>query len=153
MSSTAEDQEEAVNLLNVRREGYTLRALQDGVVAQVDRRQGDVVDSGIPIASILVDGPSRIVGFLTENNLSAMEVGTVANIYPTASISDVGVVTAHVVQVSPAVYSLPERVSPIRGQVVRGRRVTLALDEEIQLVPGETVSIEIESKLFGAAKD
>lgn len=150
-SLSADEQEEAVNLLNIRRDAYTLRALQDGVVAQVDHRQGDVVDSGIPIASILIDGPSRIVGFLTENNISSVAIGTTANIYPTASISDVGVVTAHVVQISPAVYSLPERVSPVRGQVVRGRRITLALDEEVQLVPGETVSIEIESSLFESA--
>ena len=149
VSSTTTDEEEgAVNLINIRRKGYTLRALQGGVIAEVDRRAGDVVESGGAIASVLIDGPSRIVGFLPEGNLSAIAIGTPANIYPTASINDVGVVSAHVVQISPAVYSLPERVSPIRGQVVRGRRVTLALDEDAQLVPGETVSIEIESSLF-----
>jgi multidrug resistance efflux pump len=148
ISSTTTDDEEAVNLINIRRKGYTLRALQAGVIAEVDRRAGDVVESGGAIASVLIDGPSRIVGFLPEGNLSAIAIGTPANIYPTASIRDVGVVSAHVVQISPAVYTLPARVSPVRGQVVRGRRVTLALDEDAHLVPGETVSIEIESSLF-----
>jgi HlyD family secretion protein len=141
-------EEEAVNLLNIRKEGYTLRALQDGVISQVDLRAGDVVESGGTIASLLVDGPSRIVGFLPESNLSAIAIGTPANIYPSVSIRETGVVAAHVVQISPAVYSLPERVSPIRGQVVRGRRITLELDENVLLVPGETVSIELESSLF-----
>ena len=148
VDSNAEDQQEAVNLVNIRKDGYTLRALQSGVISEVEGRAGDVVEAGASIATILIDGPSRIVGFLTENNLSSVAIGTPANIYPTASVRDVGVVQAHVVQVSPAVYSLPERVSPIRGQVVRGRRVILALEDEVQLVPGETVSIEIESSLF-----
>ncbi len=148
VDSNAEDQQEAVNLVNIRKDGYTLRALQSGVISEVEGRAGDVVEAGARIATILIDGPSRIVGFLTENNLSSVAIGTPANIYPTASVRDVGVVQAHVVQVSPAVYSLPERVSPIRGQVVRGRRVILALEDEVQLVPGETVSIEIESSLF-----
>lgn len=141
-------EEEAVNLLNIRREGYTLRALQDGVISQVDRRAGDVVESGGAIASLLIDGPSRIVGFLPESNLSSIAIGTPANIYPSVSIRETGVVAAHVVQISPAVYSLPQRVSPIRGQVVRGRRITLALDDNVLLIPGETVSIELESSLF-----
>jgi len=148
VDSNAEDQQEAVNLVNIRKDGYTLRALQSGVISEVEGHAGDVVEAGASIATILIDGPSRIVGFLTENNLSSVAIGTPANIYPTASVRDVGVVQAHVVQVSPAVYSLPERVSPIRGQVVRGRRVILALEDEVQLVPGETVSIEIESSLF-----
>jgi len=148
VDSNAEDQQEAVNLVNIRKDGYTLRALQSGVISEVEGHAGDVVEAGASIATILIDGPSRIVGFLTENNLSSVAIGTPANIYPTASVRDVGVVQAHVVQISPAVYSLPERVSPIRGQVVRGRRVILALEDEVQLVPGETVSIEIESSLF-----
>jgi multidrug resistance efflux pump len=139
---------ETINLLNIRRDAYTLRARQDGVIAQVDQRAGDVVEPGASIVSLLIDGPSSIVGFLPESNLSAIAIGTPANIYPTVSIRDTGVVAAHVVQISPAIYSLPERVSPIRGQVVRGRRVTLALDEEVLLVPGESVSIEMESSLF-----
>jgi HlyD family secretion protein len=139
---------ETVNYLNLRRDAYCLRAREDGVIAQVDHRAGDIVESGDTIASLLIDGPSSIVGFLPESNLSAIAVGTPANIYPSVSIRDTGVVSAHVVQISPAVYSLPERVSPIRGQIVRGRRVTLALDTQVQLVPGETVSIEMESSLF-----
>jgi len=80
-------------------------------------------------------------------------VGTLANIYPSVSGNRAGVIPAHVTQISPAVYSLPERVSPIRGQLVRGRRVTFALEREATLVPGETVSIEIKSSLFGPAPD
>ena len=147
-TSTAEAQGEALNLLRIRRESYTLRAQQDGVVAQIDRQPGDVVEPGGTIASLLIQGPIRVVGFLPESDLSAVAVGTPANIYPTVSLRDTGVIPGHVVQVSPAVYSLPERASPIRGQVVRGRRVVLELDRAANLIPGETVSIEIESSLF-----
>lgn len=148
-SVTADDgNEEAVNLLKIRRDGYTLKAQRDGVIASIERQPGDVVEPGGEIVAVLVDGPTRIVGFLPESNLSSIAVGTPANIYPTVSIKDVGVVSAHIAQISPAVYSLPERVSPIRGQVVRGRRITFELDEAAYLVPGETVSIEIESSLF-----
>ena len=118
------------------------------MLIRVEQQPGDVVQPGIPIVSILVDGPSRIEGFLPESNLSSIAVGTPANIYPTVSMRDVGVITGSVTQISPAVYSLPGRASPIRGQVVRGRRVTFELDEQVELVPGETVSIEIESSLF-----
>ena len=141
-------QGEALSLLNMRRDGYTLRAQQEGIVAQVDRQPGDVVDSGGSIASLLIQGPIRVEGFLPENDVSAVAIGTPANIYPTVSLRETGVIDAHVIQISPAVYSLPERASPIRGQIVRGRRVVLELNEEANLIPGETVSIEIESSLF-----
>jgi multidrug resistance efflux pump len=144
----ADAEGEALKLLNIRRDGYTLRAQQDGIVAQIDQQPGDVVNAGSSIASIIIQGPLRVIGFLPENDLSAISIGTEANIYPTVSSRETGVIPAKVVQVSPAVYSLPERASPIRGQTVRGRQVVLELEKEANLVPGETVSIEIESIFF-----
>ena len=148
MDTAADAQGEALKLLTIRKNSYTLRAQQDGVVAQVDRQPGDVVEPGVSIASLLIQGPIRVVGFLPENDLSAVAIGTPANIYPTVSMKDTGVLPGRVIQISPAVYSLPERVSPIRGQIVRGRQVVLELDQEANLIPGETVSIEIQSSLF-----
>ncbi|MDF1859072.1 MAG: biotin/lipoyl-binding protein [Verrucomicrobiales bacterium] len=147
-ASATDAQGEAIKLLNIRRDGYTLRAKQEGVVAEIDGQPGDVVEPGGTIASLLIQGPIRVVGFLPESDLSAVAIGTPANIYPTVSLRETGVISGRVAQVSPAVYSLPERASPIRGQVVRGRRVVLDLDEVVNLIPGETVSIEIESSLF-----
>jgi len=143
--ATTEDNEEALKLLKVRREGYTLRAHQEGTVAEISRNAGDVVEAGGTIATILIEGPTRIVGFLPESNLNTVAIGTSARIYPSVSIQTTGVIPARVTQISPAVYSLPERVSPIRGQIVRGRRITFSLDKNHKLVPGETVSIEIQS--------
>ena len=148
MTDASDAQGEALNLLNIRRDSYTLRAQQEGVVASIDRQPGDVVDPGGSIASLLIKGPMRVVGFLPESDLSTVAVGTPANIYPTVSLKDTGVIPGRVAQISPAVYSLPERASPIRGQIVRGRRVVLELDVEANLIPGETVSIEIASHLF-----
>lgn len=148
---SAEKANEAINLLEARRDRYTLRAQRDGVILRIDHQPGDVVQTGVPIVSILVDGPIRIVGFLPENNISAITVGTPAKIYPTVSLGEVGVIKARVAQISPAVYSLPGRASPIRGQTVRGRRVTFDLEEQVALVPGETVSIEIGSSSSASA--
>lgn len=147
-TNASEAQGEALKLLNIRRDSYTLRAQQAGVVAQIDRQPGEVVEPGGTIASLLIQGPVRVVGFLPESDLSAVAVGTPANIYPTVSMRKTGVIPGRVIQISPAVYSLPERASPIRGQIVRGRRVVIKLDQETNLIPGETVSIEIESSLF-----
>lgn len=144
---------QAIKLFETRRDRYTLRAQRDGVISNIEHQPGDVVQQGVPVVSILVDGPSRIVGFLPESNLSSIAIGTPANIYPTVSMGEIGVVKARVTQISPAVYSLPGRASPIRGQTVRGRRVTFELEEPVVLVPGETVSIEIESSLFESASD
>ena len=148
MSNATDAEGGALKLLNTRRDSFTLRAKQEGVVAQVDSQPGDVVEPGGTIASLLIQGPIRVVGFLPESDLSVVAIGTPANIYPTVSLQKTGVIRGRVAQVSPAVYSLPERASPIRGQIVRGRRVVLELDEEPNLIPGETVSIEIQSSLF-----
>jgi len=43
--------------------------------------------------------------------------------------------------VSPEVQTLPGQVSPIRSQVVRGRRFMIRLLGEHDLLPGETVQI------------
>lgn len=151
LSKAYDAQGEALRLLNLRREAYTLRAQQDGVVSQINREPGEVVEPGGSVASLLIKGPIRVVGFLPESDLSAVAVGTPANIYPTVSLQETGVIPARVLQISPAVYSLPERASPIRGQIVRGREVVLELEREANLIPGETVSIEIESSLFQPA--
>ena len=148
---SAEKANETINLLEARRDRYTLRARHDGVVSRIDHQAGDVVQTGVPIVSILVDGPIRIVGFLSESNISPIAIGARANIYPTVSMDKVGVISARVAQISPAVYSLPGRASPIRGQAVRGRRIIFDLEEQVALVPGETVSIEIEGSRFSSA--
>lgn len=151
LANATDAQGEAIKLLELRREGFTLRAQQDGVIAQIDHQPGDVVEAGGTIASILIQGSIRVVGFLPENDLSAVAPGTPATVYPTVSLRETGTLPARVAQISPAVYSLPERVSPIRGQIVRGRVIVLELMKEAKLVPGETVSIEIESSFFTPA--
>lgn len=145
LTTATDAQGEAIKLLNVRRDSYTLRAQQEGVVSEIEREPGEVVEPGGTIASLLVTGPIRVVGFLPENDISAVAIDTPANIYPTVSMNETGIIPARVTQISPAVYSLPERASPIRGQIVRGRRVVLELDVDANLIPGETVSIEIKS--------
>ena len=137
------NEETAVAHLNARKEGYTLRAFQNGTVAERRYQPGEVVPAGESIASLLIDGPRRIIGFLPESNRREIRVGTNARILPSVSLGNSGIISAHVVQISPAVESLPEQLSPIRGQVLRGRRVTFMLDERVDLTPGERVSIEL----------
>ena len=128
-----------VRLLDVQIEACKLRALEDGVVSRIYYYPGNMVPGGDSVLSSVVSGEPRVIGFLSEYNARDVEVGMKAYL---TTVSGYGpVINAEVLALTPEIYSLPSRVSPISSQASRGRRVILKIENDCGLLPGEGVEI------------
>ncbi len=132
---------ERIGLLLQRRKEYTLTARQDGAVSQIYHQPGDVVSSGDPVLSLIVDGSYQILGFLTEARAHDIHVGS--EVYFLRRGGDGSMEKATIVALDPEIVHFPEHMSPLPGRPVRGRRVIMRPDEDIVLLPGETVYIHV----------
>jgi HlyD family secretion protein len=119
-------------------ENYTLRAGRDGVVSMISSEPGDVINAGEQILRIVAHRSDRVVGFLPEIYVADLRVGQSAAVRrQTARV----VFPVTVEAIGPEVRALPGRVSPIRGQSIRGRRIVFQFTGDHDLIPGETVVI------------
>jgi multidrug resistance efflux pump len=126
------------DLLELRRKNFTLRATRDGTVSTILHNPGDIVAAGDPVLQVIPLSAS-VVGFLPEIQLGELTVGQRMLI---KRMSGRGTSVGAVVEsIGPEVQTLPGRISPIRGQPLRGRRVMLKLDALHDFIPGETVKI------------
>lgn len=126
-------------LLDVQIEACSLRALEDGIVSRIYYYPGNMVPKGDTVLSTVVSGEPRVIGFLSEYNARDVTVGMKAYL---TTVSGYGpVVEAEVMALTPEIYSLPARVSPVVSQASRGRRVVLKIENDCDLLPGEGVEI------------
>ena len=132
---------EQQRLLQMRIDGYSLRAPRDGTISRVFKQPGEVVAAGEPILHLVAGGNGRIIGFLPERQARDVSVGDEGYVESARSASRR--IHATVTVVGPDIVTHPGRVSLIRGQPIRGRRLVLTPDEGHGLLPGETVSIRL----------
>jgi multidrug resistance efflux pump len=142
--SSAAIVEASRDLVLRRKESYALRAARDGVVARVYVLPGNVVAAGVPVASIVGERPTRVVGFLPEARLADLSAGDRVHVWRLNGRADP--VEAVVSSVSLAVEALPVRINPLQvqvqgGQPLRGRRILFDLIGPHSLSPGESVEI------------
>lgn len=134
--------QQRVNLLKLRKEGYTIRARRGGLVSQIRHLPGDVVPAGDPVVVTVVMDEQRFIGFVPEWRVYHWTVGDRARVFRRSAPTTFH--RAHVVSVAPEIMALPGRVSPIQGQPVRGRRLVLVPDSPAEFIPGEEVIIDVE---------
>ena len=130
------------------REEYTLRATRPAIVAEIYHQPGEVVQAGDPVLRLVYDRPTRVIGFLPEDHLGDLTQGQ--SVWVTRESNARNRVEGTVEAIAPDVQALPGRISPIRGQAVRGRRIYVQFDvAKLELVPGETVLIEDQPTRLG----
>ena len=126
-------------LRELQKQGYTLMANRNGVVSRIFATPGNVVAAGQEIMRLVSEKSNRIIGFLPEIHLHDLEIGdTFVAFRPGPKNRQV---PATVVSIAPEVQALPGRISPIRDQPLRGRRVVLQLEGQHDFIPGETVQM------------
>lgn len=141
MKLIEEETAEQIRLLDVKIEACSLRARKDCTVSRIYFYPGDIVTEGEPIVASVVSGEPRIIGFLSEYSARDVEVGMKAYLTPVSGHG--AVIEARVHAITPEIYTLPQRASPIMGQMSRGRRVVLTTGPDSGLLPGEGVEIHI----------
>ena len=132
------------------KESYTLRATRDGVVSRIYGEPGDVINLGQEIVRLVTEKSTHIIGFLPEVNLGDLAVGQKTRVYRKSGSKNV--YSAVVVSIAPEIQALPARVTVIKGQSIRGRRIILQIEGEHDMVPGETVRITVLPFWHGVSK-
>ncbi|MCX7818334.1 MAG: HlyD family secretion protein [Kiritimatiellae bacterium] len=133
----------ALSVARARRENFILRARHTGIVTRVWFQPGDVVPAGTPTITLLIENRQRVTGFLSEYVTREVREGMEAFVEPAHGGLGSRLTPARIVTVSPDITWLPTRVSPIRNQTIRGRRIEVKLSEPIAAVPGEAVNIYV----------
>ncbi len=133
----------AVSLLRARRENFILRARHTGTVTRIWFQVGDVVRAGTPTVTILIHAPPRVIGFMSEFIGHSVTVGQEAFVERAVQTGFGRLARARIESISPDITWLPTRVSPLRNQPVRGRRVVVTLLEPTDAYPGEAVNIYV----------
>ncbi len=132
--------------VRVNRENCTLRASCNGVISRIFYQPGSVVPAGTSIARIIVEHPVNVIVFLPEVHLGTIKENQKVSIW---RITDVGgTLKGTIKTISPEIDTFPGRVTPIQGQEMRGRRVLVQIEENHDMIPGETVQVRTEGKLF-----
>ena len=132
--------DEVQKLLELKKEGYSLRAAGSGFVSLVHTRTGDVVGSGEPLVSIVGESANRVIGFLPEKNARDLEKGSIFYVSSSGNAGPVAV-PAKVVSLSPEIIGLPQQAVLISSRVVRGRQIMLEIIEPHSFIPGEAVML------------
>ena len=139
----ASEIEKQIQLLDMRIHNCTLRANADGTVSRLYNSPGDVIQSGVPILSSVIQQEPTVIGFLSEYDSREVSAGMEAYLTPSSGAGDV--IHATVVSLTPDVFALPGRVNPVPTKTYRGRRVILKPDAGANLLPGEEVQIHFRS--------
>lgn len=138
-ASDSSEMDTKIHLLAMRIENCTLRAQAAGSVSRIYHSTGNIVQGGDPVLSVVMDGKPSVVGFLSEYNARDVSPGMRAYLVPVSGHG--AVFRATVVALTPEVFSLPGRVSPVPSQQSRGRRVVFEPEPGCNLLPGEEVQI------------
>lgn len=141
--SQAEVLKTTVEMRELERKSYTLRATRDGIVSEIFKVAGDVVSSGTPVVKIVAERPGAVIAFLPEAHLASLSLGETVYVFRQYGTSVF--VPAVVETIAPELDTMPMRISPIQGQLQRGRRVVLNLQgpRAGDFVPGETVQVRM----------
>lgn len=134
--------ERSIELLRRRREGYSLRAARAGRVAAISRRPGDVVEGGIPVLQI-VTSERRVMACIPEQTALGVRQGDLAKVRVKGQSG--APLRGSVIALGPLVTELPSRCWVSPRVPVWGREVTVALDETVELIPGQAFEVSFEA--------
>lgn len=126
-------------LRSLEKDTYTLRTSRGGVVSRIFETPGNVVAAGQPVVRVVSQRPKNIIGFLSEERLHATHKGDVFTAVRQGTGKPPCLTTVE--SIGAEIQTLPGRISPIRNQPMRGRRIVLRIEEPHDMVPGETVRL------------
>lgn len=114
-----------------------LEAQTAGVVAEVLHQPGDVVETGDPVIRISNVSTERIIAFMPEENRMDIAEGERCRVISSASRE---VYYGIVQTVTADIRKLPV-FTGFGDQIMRGRRIVIELEDDVELVPGEQVVV------------
>lgn len=123
---------------------HVLRAPIDGQVTAMLAHAGDYVQAGAMLATISPTTTNRVTAYLPEQLALAARVGAPVTVYRLASVERLGrEFPGTIVGLSATVSEAPLRHRRIPTYPVWGRGLTVSLDGDAHLIPGEAVTLSL----------
>jgi multidrug resistance efflux pump len=132
-------QEARVTDLEQELEKYQIIAPAEGTVSRIVSRAGEWRAAGAEIVELVVPRADRLTGYVTDRQISAVAVGTLATLRP----RDLGGVPlqGRVVTVGPQIEQVPVRLRAIPNVPQWGRRVIFRVVKSGEPLPGEIYEV------------
>jgi multidrug resistance efflux pump len=132
-------QEARVTDLEQEREKYQITAPAEGTVSRIAARSGEWRSAGAEIVELVIPRADRLTGYVTDRQISAVAVGTLATLRP----RDLGgaPLQGRVVTVGPQIEPVPVRLRAIPNIPQWGRRVIFQVVKSGEPLPGEIYEV------------
>ncbi|MBT6435784.1 MAG: biotin/lipoyl-binding protein [Deltaproteobacteria bacterium] len=125
--------------LQEERNAYTLVAPVSGLVTLIHSYRGEVVTPGEVVVGMVGAQSSRVIACLSEDQALDIRRGDIATLWPRG---DAMKLSGRVVTLGPLVDEVPIRCRQIPGRQTFGRHVTILLDNQSSLIPGQALSVK-----------
>lgn len=125
--------------LQEERNAYTLVAPVTGLVTLIHSHRGEVVTPGEVVVGMVGAQSSRVIACLSEDQALDIRRGDLATLWPRG---DAKKLSGRVVTLGPLVDEVPIRCRQIPGRQTFGRHVTILLDNQGSLIPGQALSVK-----------
>ena len=117
-----------------------LKAPVAGTVTTIHGLVGEVVTPGDPVVGLVGLQSSRVIACLSEDDALSIERGHRANLWIRGR-EEGQTLSGHVVALGPLVNEVPLRCRQMTDRPAWGRHVTILLDDQKTLVPGQSLGV------------
>ncbi|MBN1456732.1 MAG: HlyD family efflux transporter periplasmic adaptor subunit [Sedimentisphaerales bacterium] len=132
-------QEKMIDQLSIQLASLVLKSPFDGMVSQLNSRDGETVLPGEPLMTIAETHPSKIIAYVTEDSTEAVEENMKVELMITGQQQQIA--DSQVVQVGPAMEMMPERLWRNPNIPQWGRPFLITVPPAMTLTPGQMVGI------------
>jgi len=132
-------QEAAVAELEMERSKYRILAPAAGTVSQISARVGEWRSAGTDLVQMVVPRAEHLTGYVTDRQISAVEVGTLATLRPRDLAGPP--IQGKVIRVGPQIEQLPLRLRALPNVPQWGRRVIFQVRNPGEPLPGQIYEV------------
>jgi HlyD family secretion protein len=122
-------------------EECVVRARVDGTVASLLKEQGEVVTAGTGLVRVVTARPGMVVAWLTTRQVREVTLGRKATVRRARLLGPS--FAGEVVEIGPEVEELPPQVRTAPNARSWGRRITIAVKDGVDLLPGEELGVNL----------
>lgn len=134
-----QSQEARIAELELEREKFRILAPVSGAVNQILARVGEWRAAGAPIVEVVVPRPQRVIAYVTDRQVPAVGVGTLATLRPHDHGGEA--IEGKVVMAGPQIQQVPLRLRAIPTIPQWGRLVTIQVAKTGDPLPGEIYDV------------
>ena len=142
LKSTVDVTVKKLEFLKMQRDSLMLKAPVAGTVTTIHGLVGEVVTPGDPVVGLVGLQSSRVIACLSEDDALSIERGHRANLWIRGREGQT--LSGHVVALGPLVNEVPLRCRQMTDRPAWGRHVTILLDDQKTLVPGQSLGVKFD---------